>query len=153
MKSCFTILKLLIAILLHHQLYATTYIVGKQKNFSSIKQALVQCKNGDTILVEKGLYKEQNIIINKSIVLKGLQRPVLDGELKYEIISVKADNVVVDGFHLQHSGRSSVDDIAGLKIYNAHNVVISNNSFEDTFWGIYSLYNIHCFIINNTLKA
>lgn len=153
MKNRFIILKLVFAILLHHQLYATTYIVGKQKHFSSIKQALQQCKNGDTILVEKGLYKEQNIIINKSIVLKGLQQPVLDGELKYEIISVKADNVIVDGFHLQHSGRSGVDDIAGLKIYNARNVTISNNSFEDTFWGIYSLYNTHCFIINNALKA
>src|SRR6476619_3151742 len=113
MKNHFLILKILITLLLHHQLYATTYIVGKQKLFSSIKQALQQCKNGDTILVEKGgLYKEQNIIIDKSIVLKGLQRPVLDVEHKYEIISVKADNVVVDGFHLQHSGRSNVDDIA-----------------------------------------
>src|SRR4030095_5164873 len=58
-----------------------------------------------------------------------------------------------DGFHLQHSGRSGVDDIAGLKIYNARNVVISNNSFEDTFWGIYTLYGVSCTITNNRLKA
>src|SRR5215210_7698398 len=154
MKNYFCILKILFALmLLHQQLYAATFTVGKQKNFSSIRQALQHCKNGDTILVERGLYKEQNLVIDKSIVLKGLQRPVLDGEHKYEIISVKADNVVVDGFHLQHSGRSGVDDIAGLKIYNARNVVISNNSLEDTFWGIYTLYGVNCTIINNRLKA
>ncbi|HEX5150575.1 MAG TPA: nitrous oxide reductase family maturation protein NosD [Parafilimonas sp.] len=151
-KIFFSISVLSVFILLHHTLFAATYVVDKQKHFS-IKQALQLCKNGDTILVEKGIYKEQNIVIDKSIVLKGLQRPVLDGENKYEIISVKADNVIVDGFHLQHSGRSGVDDIAGLKIYNARNVVISNNSFEDTFWGIYTLYGINCTIINNSLKA
>lgn len=132
---------------------AATWIVGKQKKISSISEAIQLCKSGDTVLVEPGLYHTQEIVIDKSIVLKGLQRPVLDGQRKYQVISVKADNVVVDGFRVQHSGRSEVDDIAAIKIYNAHNVTISNNIVEDAFWGIYTLYGTGCIIKNNYLHA
>ena len=135
------------------KLFATTLIVGKSGNYTSIKTALQHCKNGDTILVHPGLYKEQQILINKSIVLKGVQQPILDGESKYQIILIKATNVVIDGFKLQHSGRSDVDDIAAIKIYYAHNVVISNNTIEDAFWGILSQYGVSCTVFNNHLKA
>lgn len=135
------------------KLFATTLIVGKSSNYTSIKTALLHCKNGDTILVHRGLYKEQQILIDKSIVLKGVQQPILDGESKYQILLIKANNVVIDGFKLQHSGRSDVDDIAAIKIYYAHNVVISNNIIEDAFWGILSQYGVSCTILNNHLKA
>jgi len=134
-------------------LNATTLIVGKDKAFTSIKNALLHSHNGDTILVEKGLYKEHEIVIDKSVVLKGIQQPVLDGEHKYQIILVKANNVVIDGFKLQHSGRSDVDDIAAIKIYYVHNVVVSNNIIEDAFWGILTQYGVNCSIVNNHLKA
>lgn len=135
------------------KLYASTLIVGNNKTFTSIKSALQHCKNGDSILVEKGLYKEHEIIIDKSVVLQGLQQPVLDGEHQYQIILVKANNVVIDGFKLQYSGRSDVNDIAAIKIYNAHNVVVSNNVIEDAFWGILTQYGVNCTILNNHLKA
>jgi nitrous oxidase accessory protein len=137
----------------HFQTNAATLIVGNDKKFTSIKAALQHCSNGDTILVEKGLYKEQEIVIDKSIVLKGFQRPILDGESKYQIIQVKANGVVIDGFRLQHSGRSDVNDIAAIKIHDVRNVVISNNIIEDAFWGILVQYGIKCNIINNRLKA
>lgn len=69
--------------------YANTIYVGKGKAFTQIKQAVNASKNGDTIVVEGGIYKEGNIIISKSIVLSGKDYPILDGELKYEIISIK----------------------------------------------------------------
>ena len=76
-------------------------------------------KNGDTILVDAGVYFEKNIIVNKSIVLLGINHPVLDGEKKHEIISVKANNVIVDGFKLQHSGNSAMDDLLLSKFITA----------------------------------
>lgn len=153
MKLLSSICFLLINILLCQRSTATTWLVGKQQKISSITKALQLCKNGDTILVEKGFYKEHEIIIDKSIVLKASQYPILDGEHRYQIISVKADNVTVDGFKVQQSGRSEVDDIAAIKIYNARNVVISNNIIEDAFWGIYTLYGTRCIIKNNYLHA
>ena len=61
-------------------IFATTYHVSKTSNYNSIQQTINLSKNGDTILVEAGLYKEKNIVVNKEIILKGIQHPTLDGE-------------------------------------------------------------------------
>lgn len=133
--------------------FAGVIKVGKQQQYVSITSAIAAANNGDTVLVESGTYFEKNLIINKSIVLKGIDHPVLDAEKKYENISIKANGVIVDGFLLQHTGVSSIVDFAAIKIYNCHNVSITNNVINDAFFGIYSQYGIHCLIKNNTLTA
>jgi len=149
MKSIFSILFLgLFAVA-----SGKTLVVGKQQAFTTIKQALAASNNGDTILVESGIYKEQNIVITKSIILKGLDFPVLDGEKKYEVVSVKTSNVVVEGFKVVHSGNSSLEDIAGIKIYNTHDVIIRNNILDDNFFGIYSLLGSNCTIEKNKIVS
>jgi nitrous oxidase accessory protein len=132
---------------------AKTIRVGKQQPFTTIRQAIAAAEKGDTILVETGTYREKNLVINKPVFLKGIGLPVLDGEKKYEIIAVKADNVIVEGFRVVHSGNSSLEDIAGIKIYNGHNVIIRNNTLEDNFFGIYSLYGINCSIEKNSIVS
>jgi len=135
------------------QVNARTVVVGKQHQYQSITAAVAAAANGDTILVEPGRYHEKNLLINKQLVLKGIDHPVLDGEKKYEIISINADNVTIDGFLLQHTGVSSMTDYAAIKIYNRHNVAIVNNIIHDAFFGIYAQYGINCLIQNNTLTA
>ena len=100
-----------------------------------------------------GVYTEKNIVVNKSLVLIGKNYPVLDGQHTYEIISIKADNVVLEGFKLIHSGISSLIDIAGIKIYSRKNVVIKDNILDDTFFGIYLQKAVNCLIENNKLTA
>jgi nitrous oxidase accessory protein len=133
--------------------FAKTIKVGKSQSFHSVHQAIQAAVNGDTVLVEYGIYFEKNLLVNKSIVLRGINHPVLDGEKKYEIISVKASHVTVNGFTIIHSGISSMDDIAGIKLYDCHDVVIENNILEDTFFGIYTQNGTNCTIRNNQLKA
>jgi nitrous oxidase accessory protein len=130
---------------------AKTIRVGKQQPFTTIRQAIAVAEKGDTILVESGTYREKNLVINKPVFLKGVGLPVLDGEKKYEILAIKADNVIIEGFKVIHSGNSSLEDIAGIKIYNRHNVIVRNNTLEDNFFGIYSLYGINCTIENNSI--
>jgi nitrous oxidase accessory protein len=149
MKNYLTILFLLIVF----SNKATTIQVGKQKKYSTITAALNAANKGDTILVDAGLYHEKNLIISKPVVLKGINHPVLDGEHKYEIISIKSPDVKVDGFKLQHSGVSSIVDYAGIKICNVRNASIVNNIIVDAFFGIYSQYGTNCLIQNNTLTA
>jgi nitrous oxidase accessory protein len=127
--------------------------VGKAEAYKNITAALAAAKNGDTVLVSSGHYFEKNLIISKSIVLKGMDHPVLDGENKYENISIKSHDVVVDGFLLQHTGVSSLVDFAAIKIYNSRNVTVINNIIKDAFFGIYSQYGTHCLIKNNQLTA
>jgi len=132
---------------------AKTLVVGKLQTFTTITQALAAANRGDTILVEPGVYREKNIVIAKAVILKGIDFPVLDGEKKYEVVSIKASNVVVEGFKVVHSGNSSLDDIAGIKIYNSHDVIIRNNILDDNFFGVYSLYGINCTIEKNRITS
>ena len=133
--------------------FAGVIKVGKQQACQTITAAVAMAKDGDTVLVDKGIYFEKNLVINKSIVLKGIDHPVLDAENKYENISVKANDVTVDGFLLQHTGVSSITDFAAIKIYESRNVSVVNNIINDAFFGIYSQYGTHCLIKNNTLTA
>ena len=133
--------------------YSNILEIGKNSSFTRIKDALNSAVNGDTLIVNTGHYKEQNIIISKAIVLIGRNFPILDGENKYEVVSIKANNVLVSGFKIIHSGISSIEDYAGIKIYNASNVIIKSNILDDTFFGIYVQYGKHCRIENNLLNA
>src|SRR5690606_37911157 len=83
----------------------------------------------------------------------GTGLPVLDGENKYEIISVKAHGVVIDGFRIIHSGVSSLEDLSGIKSYDSNHVIIRNNILQDTFFGIYIQNGINCVVENNQLTA
>src|SRR5687768_12780079 len=98
----------LLFILLPHYLDAEIIKVGSQRLLKTIHQGIHAAHDGDTVLVEPGIYKERNIIVDKAILLKGVKYPVLDGESIYEVLSVKRSNVIVDGFKVQHCGHSNL---------------------------------------------
>ena len=134
-------------------LQANVIEVGMNKPIKSIKKAIALAKVNDTVLVYKGVYKEGNIVINKKIVFIGNDFPTLDGQKKYEVISVKADGVVVKGFKVINSGYGTLDDPCGIKVYNRKNVVIQNNILENNFFGIYIQNGLKCSVKNNKIKA
>lgn len=127
--------------------------IGKGKPFSGIKSAMAAAENGDTLLIYSGLYKEGNIVIDKSVAIIGKGLPVLDGEGKYEILSIKASHVSISGLKIQKSGYASLDDPCGIKSYDAENITITDNVLEDNFFGIYIQYGKNCLVKNNLIKA
>jgi len=127
--------------------------VGPLHKVKSIRTAIRIANNGDTILVAAGMYKECNLIISKQLTLIGDKYPIIDGQNKYEVFSIKASKVVIDGFKIYHSGTSNLDDYAGIKIYDSREVTIQNNILDDTYFGIYLQYAKRCVIKNNQLKA
>ena len=134
-------------------LHANVIEVGFNKSIKSIKKAISLAKRGDTIIVHKGIYKEGNIIIDKKIVFIGKDFPILDGQKKYEVLSIKADSVVVQGFKVIRSGYASLEDPCAIKVYNKNNVVIQNNVLDDNFFGIYIQNGRDCLIKNNKIVA
>lgn len=142
-----------VAVLGNNILFAGTVRVGKAYSINTITEGINRANPNDTVWVEPGVYYEHNLVIGKSIVIKGINHPTIDGEHKYENVSVKADDVILDGFKICNSGISSMIDYAGVKIYNRHNVTIINNIFEDCFFGIYSQLCTKCIIQNNRLTA
>lgn len=133
--------------------FSNTISVGKNFPLHSVQQAIEKSANGDTIIVSHGVYHEKNLIIDKALTLIGKDYPVLDGDGKYEIVSIKSSFVNFDGFKLQHSGYGTLVDPAGIKIYDSKNVTISNNIVDDTFFGIYAQYASNCLIKNNKLTS
>lgn len=133
--------------------YAHRIEVGKDKTFKKISDALKCCSNGDTIVVTKGLYREGNIIIEKAICLLGDGLPVLDGEKKHEVLSIKSDRVTVKGFQIQFSGTGTLSEPSGIRVYQADSVTIEENVLLENFFGIYIQYGKDCLVKNNVIKA
>ncbi|MBW1656127.1 nitrous oxide reductase family maturation protein NosD [Flavobacterium quisquiliarum] len=127
--------------------------VGKNRAIKTIKKAIQLANPGDTVLVYKGVYREGNIVIDKKIILQGIGFPILDGQKKYEVVSIKADSVTIEGFKVINSGYASLNDPCGIKIYNKTGVTIKENILENNFFGIYVQKGIGCIIKNNTIKA
>lgn len=149
MRSALIILLVLLSCVSH----AGTITVGKDREVNSISRAIELASVGDTVLVPAGVYKEGNILVSKRIVLRGLNYPVIDGQGKFEGISVKANGCIIEGFKVINTGSSSIEDIAGIKLYGIRDAVIQHNIFDNTVWGIYALGSLNCTIANNRLTS
>lgn len=132
---------------------ANTIQVGSSYPVKNIKKAIVIAKPGDTIMVNKGTYREGTIIIDKKIVFLGKNLPILDGQNKNEVVSVKADSVVVKGFKIINSGHAALDDPCGIKVYNKTFVRIYNNILDNNFFAIYLQNCNNCIVKGNKIIA
>jgi nitrous oxidase accessory protein len=141
---------LLLFLLLHFTSHAATLRVKEGQNISATVQ---KAQSRDTIIIENGLFREANIVVDKPLFITGNGKTVLDGQFKYEVITVKSSDVTIRNLKIVRSGKSSVQDLAGIRILNTRRVKILNNTFEDTFFGIYSQYGTACTISGNTLIA
>lgn len=132
---------------------AKSHPVGKGKKYETIQQALKQANKGDTIFVYQGYYKEGNINLDKSIALIGIGRPVLDGEMKYEIISFRADHILLQGFKIINSGSDEVKNIGAVRLYNSRFSTIRNNIFQNNYFGVIIQRGYKCLIENNQITT
>ena len=132
---------------------AKTIYVGKGQPNTTITSALEEASNGDSIIVSEGHYTEGNLVVSKSISLIGVNWPVLDGQLKYEVLSIKADHVLVTGFNIKFSGHASMEDPGGIKVYDSEHVRIIGNELNENFFGIYLQYSKHCIVRDNKIIA
>lgn len=132
---------------------AETHHVGIGHPFTSLQAGLDASMDGDTIFVHGGIYQEGNLKVLKSISLIGIDRPVLDGQKKFEVLSVRADHVLVTGFKVQYSGHSSMEEYGGIKVYDSQHVSIIDNELHDNFFGVYLQYSKNCLVKNNRITA
>jgi nitrous oxidase accessory protein len=132
---------------------ANTIYVGRSEKVKSLKEAIAMSKESDSIVVRPGIYREGNIIIQKPITLLGLPGAILDGENKFEIITVHANGVTISGFQFKDTGVASIQDLAAIKILESSNVSILNNRFSNTFFGIYFANSSHSLVQGNVLQA
>lgn len=147
------ILIILPTIVLSTALTARTITVGKNKPVTSLRKALELAKDRDTILVESGIYKEGNILVTKSITLIGQNFPILDGEKKYEILTVSGSNITITGFQFQNCGISAMNDFASVKVIDAKNIQVVNNKVIHSYFGIHFSNSSFVTIRNNMVTG
>ena len=149
MKKLLTILLLLV----FYDVTGNTIVVGKGKVITTLRQAINLAKDGDTVLLDKGTYKEGNIVITKSIHLIGIDMPVLDGEYKNEILTLTGKKIVIRGIHFANAGYSSMNDFAAVKIIDATEILVEGNTVTNASFGIHIANSIHSVIRNNTIRG
>ncbi|GAA4895070.1 nitrous oxide reductase family maturation protein NosD [Flaviramulus aquimarinus] len=144
-----TLIAFLSAILMVNITMAQTIEVCSTCTISTLKDAIAKAKYFDTIVVKKGTYKAHNIIIDKPLSIIGVNYPVIDGELKGEIITIISDNVTVDGLFIINVGTSYTEDYAAIRVRKSKNFVIQNLVLEKLFFGIYIEKSSHGKIYHN----
>ena len=130
-----------------------TIRVGEGERITGIKEGIEVARPGDTITIEPGTYQEGNIPVNKPVVILGIGLPVLDGENKYEIFTIVANDVTIAGIKFQNTGAGSLDDVSAVKVRSGRRITIRDNEFENTFFGIHLSNCSNSIIRNNKLAA
>ncbi|MDH5604845.1 MAG: nitrous oxide reductase family maturation protein NosD [Cyclobacteriaceae bacterium] len=103
---------------------------------NSIKKAIELSNPFDTIYVEKGVYHESEISIEKPLTLIGRGMPVIDGEEKGEIIGIKSDSVSIIGFDIRNVGVSKTKDFSAIHVRESNYFYIKDNILSGVFFGL-----------------
>ena len=130
-----------------------TFRVKAGGSGADIQSVIDKAEAFDTVQVPAGTYSGCHLEIRKPLVLQGKGRPVLDGEKKYQLVTVYAAGTVIEGLELRRSGASSLDDMAGIKVVKTRKVTVRDNILSDMFFGIYFQECTGCWAYGNTLKS
>ena len=120
---------------------------------SSIVQAVEMAEPGEEIVVRGGTYREGNIAIKKSIQLRGVDFPVVDGENKYEIFTIQAPGVTIEGFRLINAGKSTLKDMAAIRVDHQRHFSICGNEIQNAQFAIYLAYATDGIVEDNFLEG
>lgn len=134
-------------------IFADTIKVGQNQSVRTIKEAIAIAKPGDTLIITNGIYREGNISLQIPLTILGENYPILDGENKFEILTIHANDVVIKGLKFINTGISSMNDLAAIKAVDCRRLKVLNNQFENTFFGIYFANCSQSWIENNALHA
>ena len=113
--------------------------------------AVGAAKDGDTIDVQGGTYRG-NLVVDKRLTVTGSDWPVIDGENEGTVIRITAPGTIFRGFLIKNSGSSLDEQNSGLAV-EAEEVLVENNRFEDTLFGVYLQKAHHSIVRGNTITS
>lgn len=105
---------------------------------NTLRSALAQAKDDDSIIVMPGVHVGSGYLIAKSITVIGQPGAIVDGQSRGEsVFYINADYVVVKGLTIRNVAVSYVDDHAAIKVLNRSGVRIDGCRIENGFFAIY----------------
>ncbi len=99
------------------------------------------------------MYREPVLVVRQSITLAGDPGAILDGSGAHGIMVIQVNDVTVRGFTFRNTGASQVEDRAALLVNAVSRCVIEDNTFRDTFFGVYLQRAKQCVIARNDLAG
>lgn len=131
----------------------TTITVTPGGAIPTIAEALRLAPAGARIVVQAGTYREVGLQVNRGVVLVGEGRPIVDGGGRGHIFVVTAPGVTIQGFAIRHTGQSSVEDRAGIRLEGADGCTVADNDLTDTFFGVYVARTAGCVVAGNRITG
>ncbi|MCX7736450.1 MAG: nitrous oxide reductase family maturation protein NosD [Candidatus Kapabacteria bacterium] len=108
------------------------------KDNSGIQTAVDKAKDGDTIIINKGVYKQNSIVIKRNLTVIGKGEAIIDGSIADgSIIYVESTKVHIKGLFFKNVKRTAIKDNAAIRLNNSEGSVIENNKILNGFFGIY----------------
>ena len=147
------LLPTILLLFLGMSVHARTIIVGPAGPIRSLKKAIEQANDRDSILLLRGTYREGNIVLTKSLTIIGQNNPVLDGENKYEILLVSGKNIVIKGITFLNSGYSAMNDFASIKLVDCTSITLENNIILNAYFAIHISNTSYAVIRNNKITG
>ena len=103
----------------------------------SVQAAIDAAAPGDVIEIRRGHYRGA-LQVAKALTLRGIDRPTIDGELLANTISVRAENVTIEGLIVSNSGGETRQQHAGVYLYpGSHHAVVRRCDFSYTLFGLW----------------
>ncbi len=118
-------------------LSARTWTVDARGTQPKLALAIASAQAGDTIRVLGGTYAEGTITIDKTLVLIGVDRPVIDGGQQGDVVVIEAPGVVFRGFKVTGTLVSNINDNAGIKVKKSDDVSLVDNVLQHCFFAIH----------------
>lgn len=92
---------------------------------------------GDTVEVARGLYRA-NLLIDKPMTLRGVDRPTISGGNQGDTIRVTAPDVTIEGLIVRDSGDHQGEQNAGIYLYpGAHRAVVQHCDLTYNLFGLW----------------
>jgi nitrous oxidase accessory protein len=120
---------------------------------SPIARALAAAQPNDTLVLQRGVYREPTVMVRERVTIIGQPGAVLDGEGQRAVLIVWANGVSVQGLTFRHTGISGVDDRAAIRVVDATDCRIIGNRIENAFFGLYLARVTRCEVRDNVITG
>ena len=136
----------LLSTLFFSRMASATPDVIEVPNGGSIQAAIYKAEDGDTIIVEAGVYNEC-LLIDKSLRLIGESGAVIKGDGTRDTVKIAASGVAFVGFTVNGSSRSAWSGIYMKSVDNN----ITGNYILNHYYGIYIFDSSNITLKNNIM--
>lgn len=143
----------LLVLLASGPLPARTWTVSPDGPHKNLSAALASVAPHDTIRVLGGTWSEGTLAIDRPLTLIGEGRPVIDGGGTGGVIEITAPDVTVQGFRIQGTLASNLNDNAGIAVVKADRVRVIDNEFVKCFFAIHFSSSRDMLVEGNTITG